>query len=140
MKTSPTTTPDNKPTARVPPPPPPPPVGVKTDDKDKAYDEGEFLFYFNKIPPEERKSILKVMEEQSNEKYVPTNEITNDATMDAMSKFFKAFMEDCKKTGATTTTSHSPPTPIPLAYPAQHTKSGLEINLASRKTDELEST
>jgi hypothetical protein len=140
MKSSPNTTPDNKPTVRVPPPPPPPPVEVKTNDNDKAYDEGEFLFYFNKIPPEERKSILKVMEEQSNEKYVPTNETNNDASIDAMSKLFKAFMEDCKKTGGTTTTSRSPPTPIPLAYPAQHTKSGLEINLASRKTDELEST
>ena len=136
MTTSPNTTPD-KTTTRVPPPPTP---GVKTEDEDKAYDEGEFLFYFNKIPPDERKSILKVMEDQSSEKYVPTGDATSDATTDAMSKLFKAFMEDSKKKAATTTTSRFPPPPIPLAPPVRHTKSGLEINLASRKTDKLEST
>ena len=141
MKTSPNTTPDAKPAARIPPPPPPPPPGLSPDEEDKAYDERKFLFYFNKIPNEERISILKVMEDQSNEKYVPGSDASNDATIDAMSKLFKAFVADSNAKDASTTTSRFPPPPAsPLAYPAQHTKSGLEINLASRKTDELEST
>lgn len=138
MTTSPSGTPESKPTTRVVPPPPPP--AVKTEEENKASDEGKFLFYFSQIPTDQRQSILGVMESQSSEKYVPPSVTTSDATTDAMTKLFKAFMEDNKKKAATTTTTRFPPPPVPLAPPAKHTKSGLELNLASRKTNALEST
>ena len=108
---------------------------VKPEGDVSTYDEKEILFYFNQIPSADRQTILKKMATQSSEKYEP-----NDDSDDVMEKLYRAYAEDKKQKEAATAKMGFPPPPTPLVPLPNYSKTGLEINLAGRKTNKLEST
>ncbi len=75
------------------------------------------------------------MATQSSEKYEP-----NDHSNDVMGKLYQAYAEDKKQKEAATAKMGFPPPPTPLVPLPNYLKTGLEINLAGRKTSKLEST
>jgi hypothetical protein len=99
-----------------------------------TYDKKEILFYFNQIPSADQQTILKKMATQSSEKYEP-----NDESNDVMGKLYRAYAEAKKKKEAATAKMGFPPPPTPLLPLPNYSKTGLEINLAGRKTSKLES-
>jgi hypothetical protein len=108
---------------------------VKPEGDVSTYDEKEILFYFNQIPSADQQTILKKMATQSSEKYEP-----NDDSDDVMEKLYRAYAEDKKQKEAGTAKMGFPPPPTPLVPLPNYSKTGLEINLAGRKTSKLEST